>query len=60
MMAPRDKGGVVGERLRVHGVKNLGVVDASISLLVTRGNIITSVYTVAEKAAEMVKEDWRG
>jgi choline dehydrogenase-like flavoprotein len=60
MMAPREKGGVVDERLRVHGVKNLRVVDASIFPLVPRGNVITSVYAVAEKAADMLREDWRG
>lgn len=60
MMAPRENGGVVDERLRVHGVMNLRVVDASIFLLMPRGNIITSVYVVAEKAADMMKEDWKG
>lgn len=58
MMAPREKGGVVDERLRVHGVKGLRVVDASVFPVVPRGNIITSVYATAEKAADMIKEDW--
>ena len=60
MMAPRENGGVVNDRLRVHGVMNLRVVDASIFPLIQRGNIITSVYVVAEKAADMMKEDWKG
>ncbi|KAE9375246.1 GMC oxidoreductase [Stipitochalara longipes BDJ] len=60
MMAPREKGGVVDERLRVHGVKGLRVVDASIFPVVPRGNIITNVYATAEKAADLIKEDWRG
>ena len=57
-MMPRQLGGVVNERLVVHGTKNLRVVDASIFPLVPRGNIQTSVYAVAEKAADLIKEDW--
>ena len=38
-MLPREKGGVVDERLRVHGVKGLRVVDASVFPMVPRGNI---------------------
>lgn len=56
-MMPRDIGGVVDERLRVHGVKGLRVVDASIFPLIPRGNIQSTVYAVAEKAADMIKED---
>ena len=56
-MMPRDKGGVVNERLIVYGTKNLRVVDASIMPLIPRGNIQTSVYAIAEKAADMIKQD---
>lgn len=58
-MLPRDDGGVVDERLRVYGVKNLRVVDASIIPLHVRGNIISSVYAIAERAADLIKEDLR-
>ena len=37
-MSPRHKGGVVNERLRVYGTKNVRVVDASIFPLHVRGN----------------------
>jgi choline dehydrogenase-like flavoprotein len=37
-MSPRDKGGVVNERLIVHGTSNLRVVDASIFPLHVRAN----------------------
>jgi choline dehydrogenase-like flavoprotein len=57
-MGKRETGGVVDERLRVHGVKGLRVVDASIFPLMTRGNPITTVYAVAERAADMIKEYW--
>ncbi|KAH8649870.1 hypothetical protein BX600DRAFT_387997 [Xylariales sp. PMI_506] len=56
-MMPRDQGGVVSERLVVHGTKNLRVVDASIFPLQIVGNIQSTVYAVAEKAADLIKED---
>lgn len=59
-MEPRDKGGVVDARLKVYGTQNLRVVDASIIPLATRGTIQSLVYAIAEKAADMIKEDWNG
>lgn len=56
-MLPRKKGGVVDSRLRVYGVKGLRVVDASIFPLEPVGNIQSVVYAVAEKAADIIKED---
>lgn len=54
-MLPRDKGGVVDPKLIVHGTENLRIVDASIFPLIPRGNILSSVYAVAEKAADIIK-----
>jgi choline dehydrogenase-like flavoprotein len=34
------------------------VVDASVFPNHVSGNICSSVYTVAEKAADLIKEDW--
>jgi len=56
-MLPEKLGGVVDERLKVYGVKNLRIVDASVFPLIPRGNIQASVYAVAEKAADIIKED---
>lgn len=56
-MLPRAMGGVVDERLRVHGVKGLRVVDASVFPMVPGGNCQTSVYAVAERGAEMIRVD---
>ncbi|KAI0595415.1 hypothetical protein F4775DRAFT_585580 [Biscogniauxia sp. FL1348] len=58
-MRPREHGGVVDPRLRVYGTANLRVVDASIFPLEPLGNIQTTVYAVAEKAADIIKEDRR-
>jgi choline dehydrogenase-like flavoprotein len=58
-MMPREIGGVVDSRLRVYGTKNLRVVDASIFPMETSGNIQATVYAVAEKAADLIKEDWK-
>ncbi|MCJ1270247.1 hypothetical protein MMC22_010143 [Lobaria immixta] len=56
-MSPRGKGGVVDERLRVYGTERLRVVDASIFPLQARANLVSLTYAIAEKAADLIKED---
>lgn len=56
-MMPREDGGVVDPRLKVYGTANVRVVDASVFALEPRGNIQATVYAVAEKAADIIKED---
>lgn len=56
-MMSKELGGVVNDRLIVHGTKNLRVCDASVFPIIARGNILTSVYAVAEKGADIIKED---
>ncbi|CAH1107818.1 unnamed protein product [Psylliodes chrysocephalus] len=49
---------VVDPRLRVHDVKNLRVVDASIMPRVTSGNTHAPSMMIGFKASVMIKEDW--
>lgn len=46
---------VTGPDLRVHGMKNLWVIDASVFPHLPAGNINASVFMVAEKGADMIK-----
>lgn len=45
---------VVDDRLRVHGVENLRVVDASVMPTITRANTHAPTLMIAERAAEFV------
>lgn len=53
-MMQAEYDGVVDGELRVRGVENLRVCDASIFPIIPRGNILTTVYAVAERGAEML------
>lgn len=54
-MLPRKEGGVVDDKLKVYGVSGLRVCDSSIIPIIPRGNIVSSVYAIAEKGADLVK-----
>jgi len=49
-----DDMSVVGSDLKVHGVENLRVVDASVMPYITNGNIYAPVMMIGEKAADTI------
>lgn len=54
-MMKREFGGVVDSELRVYGVKGLRIVDASIMPMIPGSHTSSTVYAVAEKAADIIK-----
>ncbi|KAF9920035.1 hypothetical protein FBU30_010228 [Linnemannia zychae] len=49
---------VVDNRLRVHGIDRLRVVDASVIPKVIAGHTAAATVMVAERAADLIKDDW--
>ncbi|XP_014243799.1 glucose dehydrogenase [FAD, quinone]-like [Cimex lectularius] len=49
---------VVGHDLKVHGVKRLRVVDASIIPSLTSSPLLATTVMIAEKASDMIKADY--
>ncbi|KAI1277865.1 oxidoreductase [Xylaria sp. FL0933] len=57
-MLPRAKGGVVDASLKVYGVENLRVVDASALPTISTANLQATVYAFAERASDIIKATW--
>ena len=55
-MMRRDLGGVVDAHLIVYDTANVRVVDASIIPLQISAHLSSTVYGIAEKAADLIKE----
>lgn len=56
----QDNMAVTDDRLCVHGVENLRVVDASVMPRIVRGNTNAPVIAIAEKAADLIFEKRQG
>jgi len=52
-----DDMAVVNERLKVNGIENLRVADASVMPIVTSGNTVATCFMIGERAAEMILQD---
>jgi choline dehydrogenase len=54
-MMARELGGVVDSSLKVYGTANVRVVDASVLPMQISGHLTSTLYAVAERAADMIK-----
>jgi choline dehydrogenase-like flavoprotein len=54
-MGKREEGGVVDGKLKVYGIEGLRIVDASVFPMLPATHTMTTVYAVAERAADIIK-----
>ena len=59
-MLPRAQGGVVDAHLRVYGLANVRVADASVPPLALSTHLMSSTYGVAEQASRIIREYYAG
>ncbi len=53
-IGPREQGGVLDSDFRVHGTRGLRVVDASVFPRIPGFFIVSSIYMIGEKAADVI------
>lgn len=58
-MMSRELGGVIDPQMIVYGTSNLRVVDASAVPFEVNGHPTATIYTMAEKAADLINMRWK-
>ena len=58
MGSPKDEMAVVGPNLKVLGIENLRVIDASIMPRIVGGNTNAATVMIGEKGADMIIKDY--
>lgn len=53
-MLPQDQGGVVDANLRVYGLANVRVADASVAPIALSTHLMSSTYAIAEQASAII------
>jgi choline dehydrogenase len=56
-IGPREQNGVLSSDFRVHGTSGLRVVDASVFPRIPGFFIVSSIYVIGEKAADIILQD---
>lgn len=56
-IGPRERNGVLSSDFRVHGTRGLRVVDASVFPRIPGFFIVSAVYMIGEKAADVILAD---
>lgn len=59
-MSNDEKSGVVDQKLRVYGLKNLRIADASVFPRVPTAHTMIPVMMIAERCASFIKQDRKG
>lgn len=59
-MLPRNQGGVVDANLRVYGLANVRVADASVPPIALSTHLMASTYGVAELASNIIRKYYDG
>lgn len=59
-MLPREQGGVVDAYLRVYGLSNVRVADASVPPIALSTHLMSSTYALAELASTIIRDFYNG
>lgn len=57
-MSNDPQSGVVDQRLRVHGVRNLRIADTSVFPRMLSSHTMWPAIMVGERCADFIKKDW--